>query len=89
MPHTEEREFTFRITLRANFAEDYDGDDGGYEWAKDLPTLQRVLLTQLADAAARDKRWSLRFGNRGRATEDEVVLVLERNFPDEAATRDS
>lgn len=80
MPHTEEREFTFRVVLRASFPEDYDGDDDGYEWAREIPGVQKALLSALTEMAARDKRFALRFGNRGRAPEDEVVLVLDRDY---------
>lgn len=79
-PHTEERVLTFRLTLRAEFPDDYDGDDDGYEWARDVPALQKALLQAIAETAARDKRWALRFENRGRPTEEELSLVLERKF---------
>lgn len=78
MPYTEEREFTFRVTVRTTFGEEYDGDEDGYEWAAEVPAIQQALLGAITEAAARDKRWALRFENRGRAPEDEVAIVLER-----------
>ncbi|MDB4977019.1 MAG: hypothetical protein JWN48_5360, partial [Myxococcaceae bacterium] len=32
MPYREERELVIRLHLSAEFGEDYEGDDDGYEW---------------------------------------------------------
>ena len=79
-PHTETREFTFHLTFNAQFSDDYDGDDDGYAWAQKLPTIEAAMLRALVAVVGEDKAWSIRTTNRGRSSEDEVALVLERTF---------
>jgi len=78
MKYAEEREFTLRLVLRCEFPEDYDGELDGYEWAKEVPQLAGEVVRAAAAALARHAEWKLHGGNRGRSSEDEVTLVLER-----------
>jgi hypothetical protein len=77
MKYVEERTFTVRLELRCEFPDDYQGEDDGYEWAKAIPALAAEAV-QGAVAAARKNGWSVRSANRGRASDEEVTLVLER-----------
>lgn len=79
MKYTEEREFTLRLVLRAEFPEDYDGDQDGYEWAKEVPALTSDLVHAVAAVLGRRPGWRLHGGNRGRPATDEATLVLERD----------
>jgi len=78
MPHVEEKEFVFRLELRKSFADDYEGDADGYAWTGEFRALAQEMLHALVQVAARHPGWTIRPGNRGRSTEDEVTLVLER-----------
>jgi hypothetical protein len=79
MRFVEERDFTLRFDLRCTFEEDYDGDLDGYAWLREF---QDRIVPRLTEAAVRTIRahpgWAVRPGNRGRAVEDEVTLVVDR-----------
>lgn len=79
--YTEEREFTVRLVLRAQFPEDYTGDQDGYEWAKEVPELASDLVHAVVGVLGRRPGWRLHGGNRGRSSAEEVTLVLERSLP--------
>ncbi len=77
--YVEQREFTLRFELRAQFGEDYQGEDDGYEWAKEFPAIAAEIVSAAAAVVARHPGWTVRGGNRGRSSDDEVTLVLERS----------
>jgi hypothetical protein len=77
MKYVEERTFTVRLELRCEFPDDYQGEEDGYEWAKQVPGLAGEIVAAAA-AAAKRSGWSVRPANRGRPAEEEVTLVLER-----------
>lgn len=84
MKYTEEREFDLHLVLRCEFPEDYEGDLDGYAWAEEIPKITAEVVSAAVAALRRRPGWQLRGGNRGRPTEDEVVLILERVLgPDE------
>jgi len=78
MDHIEEREFALRLEVRRVFPEGYDGDDDGYGWADALPGLTAEIVAAARQIVAR-AGWSVRPANRGRPTDEEVTLVLERD----------
>src|SRR5215471_2377957 len=78
MPHVEEREFVLRFELRYEFPDDYEGDDDGYEWTKSLGELRSDLVQAAVAAIARHPGWKVRPANRGRPTDEEVTLILEK-----------
>jgi hypothetical protein len=79
MKYVEERTFTIRLELRAEFPDDYDGDDDGYEWATQIAPLAAEVV-QAAATAARRAGWNVRAGNRGRPSDEEVTLIVERTM---------
>jgi hypothetical protein len=78
MTHVEQREFTLRLELRASFPEDYQGDRDGYEWMAEFPAIAAEIVSAAARVVAGHPGWSVRGGNRGRSSQDEITLVLER-----------
>jgi hypothetical protein len=78
MPYVEEREFTLRFEVRCEFPEDYDGEADGYEWFKEFPPLAAEAVRTIVGAIQARGGWKVRTANRGRSTEDEVTLVLEK-----------
>jgi hypothetical protein len=88
MKYTEEREFNVHLVLRCEFPEDYEGELDGYVWAEDVPRITGEVVSAVVAALSRRPEWKLRGGNRGRPTEDEVTLVLERVLAQVKAGRD-
>jgi hypothetical protein len=78
MPYVEQREFTLRFELRCEFPDDYDGDDDGYEWARAFPAMAAEIVQSALQIVRRRPGWGARAGNRGRSSDDEVTLVVER-----------
>jgi hypothetical protein len=77
--YVEEREFNLRFELRAAFGDDYQGDEDGYAWTKEFPGIAAEIVAAAASIVARHPGWSVRGGNRGRSSEDEITLVLEKS----------
>jgi hypothetical protein len=78
MPHTEEKEFTLRLELRCTFPDDYQGDEDGYAWAGELSPLLGAVIAAALQAIGRHPGWKVRPKNRGRSSDDEVTLLVER-----------
>jgi hypothetical protein len=79
--HVEEKEFTLRLELRCAFPDDYEGDEDGYAWTAEARALLAAVVTAAAQAAQRHPGWKVRPANRGRPSDDEVTLVVERLLP--------
>jgi len=77
MKYVEERTFTVRLELRCEFPDDYECEEDGYEWAKEVAPLAGEIVAAAAEAA-RKGGWSVRPANRGRPADEELTLVLER-----------
>jgi hypothetical protein len=78
MKHVEEREFNLRLVLRCEFPEEYEGELDGYEWAREVPEITGELVRAAVAMLVRRPGWKVRGGNRGRPSEDEVMLVLDK-----------
>jgi hypothetical protein len=79
MRYVEERDFTLRLDLRCEFPEPYEGDRDGYAWLREFhDRIVPELVRAAVDVIRRQPGWAVRPGNRGRAPEDEVTLVVER-----------
>ena len=76
--HTEEREFTLRLELVRTFPDDYQGDEDGYAWTEEARALLAQMVAAAAQTLARAPGWKVRPANRGRSSDDEVTLVVER-----------
>jgi hypothetical protein len=78
MTYSEEKEFTLRLVLSAEFPEDYEGEEDGYEWAREVPDIAAEVVRAVVAAIGGRPGWRLRAGNRGRPSTDEVTLILDR-----------
>lgn len=76
--HVEEKEFTLRLELRCAFPDDYEGDDDGYVWTAEIRPMLSAVIAAAAQALSRHPGYSVRPANRGRSSEDEVTLIVER-----------
>ncbi len=83
MDYREECEWTLRFEASAEFDEDYDGELDGYAWRE---LFYKEVAPRVLRAAFRElqsvKGWKVRPANRGRSSEDEVLIKVEL---DEAA----
>jgi hypothetical protein len=78
MEYVEEREFLLRLEVRCPFPPDYDGDQDGYAWVESFRPIAAQIVQAAAAAVKAHPGWRVRFANRGRSTDEEVTLVLER-----------
>jgi hypothetical protein len=78
MEYVEEREFVLRLELRCPFPPDYDGDEDGYAWAEEIPPLTAEIVRAAAQVLRARPGWRVRVANRGRPSDEEVTLVVER-----------
>ena len=78
--HVEDKEFTFRIEFRAAYADDYEGDDDGNAWVDQTRPITAEMMHALAAVVQRHQGWTVRPANRGRSTDDEVTLIVEKSY---------
>jgi hypothetical protein len=77
MDYVEEREFTLRLQVRCVFPESYEGEADGYAWWEEFPALAAELVRAAGQIAARGG-YQVRGSNRGRPSDEEITLVLEK-----------
>jgi hypothetical protein len=79
MRFVEERDFTLRLDLRCEFEDGYAGELDGYAWLREFhDRIVPRLIHAAVQAILAQPGWTVRPGNRGRALEDEVSLVVVR-----------
>jgi hypothetical protein len=78
MNYVEQREFTLRVDVRCSFPDDYQGEADGYAWWPEFTPIAAEIVQAAAQVLARWPGWSVRPANRGRPSEEEVTLVVER-----------
>jgi len=79
--YQEDKTFTLRFSLEARFPDDYEGEDDHHAWlhaweARMKPELIKVVFESLRKAP----HWTVHTRNRGKSPEDEIEVILERNF---------
>jgi hypothetical protein len=83
---TEEKAFTLRVSLEATFPEDYDGDDDQYQWLREWDgAIKGEVLRAVFAALRRYPGWTARVRNRGMTEQDEIEIVLSKDFGAEPA----
>ena len=83
--YQENKTFTLRFSLEAEFPESYDGDEDNYVWLQDWearvkPDLLRVIFSELRKYPS----WSAHVRNRGMSANDEVEIALVKFVPRES-----
>ncbi len=77
----EEKTFNLRFSLQADFPEEYEGEEDGYKWfAQWEERLKPELLKTVFAALRRHPSWKVHVRNRGISAEDEIEIVVERDF---------
>jgi hypothetical protein len=77
--YVEERELVVRLQFRRGFPDDYEGEDDGYEWARVLPEIGAEVVRAAVAALQARPGWKVRGGNRGRPTDEELTLIVEKD----------
>jgi len=79
--YQEEKTFVLRFSLEASFPDEYDGEDDHMVWVQEWEsTIKPDLLKQVFEALRRHPAWRSHVRNRGRASTDEIEIVLARDF---------
>ena len=79
--YQEEKTFVLRFSLEASFPDDYDGDDDHLAWVQQWESeIKPGMLKQVFDSLRQHPAWTSHIRNRGRASTDEIEIVLERDF---------
>ena len=79
--HREDKTFTLRISLEVQFPDDYEGDDDHHAWVRAWETRMKPdLIKAVFESLRRSPLWTVHTRNRGKSPEDEIEIVLERDF---------
>jgi hypothetical protein len=77
----EEKTFTFRFTLEASFPEDYAGDADEHRWLREWEQqMKPELLKRVMGLLREHPAWKAHVRNRGISPEDEIEIVLAREY---------
>ena len=79
--YQEDKTFTLRFSLEAQFPDDYEGEEDHHAWlhaweARMKPEMIKAVFESLRQAP----HWSAHIRNRGMSPADEIEVVLERDF---------
>ena len=88
--YQEEKTFVLRFSLEASFPDDYDGEDDHQAWVQEWESqIKPGMLKQVFESLRRHPAWTSHVRNRGRASTDEIEIVLARDFsqPDPFSVR--
>jgi hypothetical protein len=79
--YLEEKTFVLRFSLEASFPDDFEGEDDHMAWVQEWESdIKPGMLKQVFEALRRHPAWTSHVRNRGRASTDEIEIVLARDF---------
>jgi len=77
----EEKTFNLRLTLEAEFPDDYEGDEDEYKWVREWDQdLKPALLKLIFDSLRKHSSWKAHVRNRGASPLDEIEIALVKSF---------
>ena len=77
----EEKTFTFRFSLEANFPDDYEGREDEYAWLHDWEArMKPELLKHIVDLLRQYPSWNVHVRNRGIPSTEEIEIAMEKDF---------
>ncbi|RMH35220.1 MAG: hypothetical protein D6690_09415 [Nitrospirae bacterium] len=80
--YQEEKTFTVRIALEAQFPDHYDGEEDAHGWLHDWETqVKPELLKAIFATLRRFPGWTAHVRNRGVSPADEIEIALVKVFP--------
>ena len=78
---TEERDFTFRISLEAHFPDAYEGTEDDHAWLREWEMhMKPQLIKQLFDSLRQYPAWKAHVRNRGKSPQEEIEVALVRDY---------
>lgn len=81
----EDKGFTLRFSLEAQFPEDYEGDDDNYGWLQDWEThVKPELLKSIFNELRKHPAWTVHVRNRGHAPSDEIEIAMTKQLSSES-----
>jgi hypothetical protein len=79
--YQEEKAFILRFSLEASFPDDYEGEEDNQAWVREWEArIKPDLLKVLFESLRQHQAWQAHIRNRGKSPEDEVEIVLARDF---------
>lgn len=79
--HQEEKTFTLRFSLEARFPDDYEGDEDHHAWLRTWEArIKPEMIKAVFESLRRTPDWTAHTRNRGKSPDDEIEVVLERDF---------
>ncbi len=79
--YQEEKTFSLRFSLEASFPHDYEGEEDTLAWVREWEThIKPDLLKVIFESLRQHRAWQAHIRNRGKSPEDEVEIVLARDF---------
>ena len=77
----EDATFALRFSLEASFPEDYEGNQDNLAWIREWEAqVKPELLKAVFETLRRFPTWSSHVRNRGRSPQDEIEVVLNKDF---------
>jgi hypothetical protein len=78
---SEDKSFLFRISLEAQFPDDYEGLHDEYAWLREWELqIKPVMIKQLFETLREYPAWKAHVRNRGISAVDEIEVALVRDF---------
>ena len=79
--YQEEKTFMLRFNLEVQFPDDYDGDEDHYAWIRAWEArIKPEMIRAVFESLRRAPHWTVHTRNRGMSPEDEIEVVLERDY---------
>ena len=79
--YQEEKTFTVRFSLEANFPEEYEGEEDQHAWLNDWETrVMPDVLKSIFTTLRKFPSWSARVRNRGIAQTEEIEISLVKDY---------
>jgi len=79
MRYREEKSYSIEIRLSAEFDDDYEGEEDGYEWHARFDRLVRPRVVRaVLEALASDPGWKITPVSRGRSESDALEIEVVR-----------
>ncbi len=79
--YQEEKTFTLRFTLEAAFPGDYAGDEDEQAWVREWEArIKPQLIKSVFESLRRHDGWTSHIRNRGASPDNEIEIVLAKDF---------
>ena len=79
--YQEDKTFTLRFSLETRFPDDYEGEEDHHAWVQRWETrIKPDLIKSVFESLRRAPEWKAYARNRGKSPDDEIEIVLERDF---------